>query len=580
MKKLLPYFKPYWWIALLTPLTMIGEVVIDLIQPKLMSSIVDDGVLAGNMDYIISTGIKMLIYAIIGGICGVGSAAFSGMTAQNFSCDLRNDVFRRVTALSFQQTDKFTTGSLVTRLTNDITAVQQFADMLLRMFVRSLMLFSGGIVMMLSLDISFGVVLVCALPVEIIIMIWLLKKASPIFSQVQKKLDTVNNIVQENVSGARVVKAYVRENYEDMRFGKANDDLMNTNLKVQRIMAIMNPLLSIILNISVVAIIYIGGLQVEASNVLGSGMQVGDVMAAITYITQILMAIMMCSMMFQSVSRANASAKRIAEVLDTEPVINDGLSQNDNCLSGGSVTFRGVSFRYPEANGEPVLKGISIDIKPGESFAILGATGSGKSSFVNLIPRFYDATEGEILVDGISVKDYKLEELRDKIGMVLQKSELFSGTVAENIRWGCKTASDEEVIAAAKIAQADEFVSKMPDKYQSVIAEKGASLSGGQKQRISIARAILKKPEILIFDDSTSALDLGTEAKLQEALKENLKGTTVIKIAQRIASVKNCDRIAVLENGMLAAVGTHEELLLNSEVYRDIYRSQQKDVAL
>lgn len=576
MLKLAKYLKPYIWIALLTPLTMIGEVLVDLVQPKLMAAIVDDGVVAGNMDLIISTGVRMIVFAVIGGLCGVGSAALSGITAQSFACDLRNDVFRRVTDLSFQQTDKFTTGSLVTRLTNDITAVQQFADMLLRMFVRTLMLFFGGIVMMLSLDLTFGTVLVCALPIEIIIMFILLKKAAPIFSRVQTKLDAVNNIVQENVGGARVVKAYVREDYEDERFGRANDDLMNTNLSVQKIMAIMNPLLMIVLNISVIAVIYIGGLQVEASNVLGSGMGVGEVMAAVTYITQILMSIMMCSMMFQSVSRAKASADRIAEILDTIPVINDGSNEKTSEVKGGSVTLRGVSFRYPESTGAPVLNGISLDIKPGESFAILGSTGSGKSSLVNLIPRFYDADEGEVLVDGIPVKDYKLEDLRNKIGMVLQKSELFSGTAEENIRWGDKNASDAEVKAAAEIAQADEFISKMPDGYSSMIAEKGASLSGGQKQRLSIARAILKKPEILIFDDSTSALDLGTEAKLQEALRTHLKGTTVIKIAQRIASVKNCDRIAVLDNGMIAAVGTHEELLNNSEIYRDIYKSQQK----
>ena len=575
MRKLFAYLKPYWWIALLTPLTMIGEVLIDLIQPKLMSSIVDDGVLAGNMELILNTGIKMLFFVIIGGLCGVGSAAFSGMASQNFGCDLRNDVFRRVTALSFEQTDDFTTGSLVTRLTNDISAVQQFVDMLLRLFIRSIMLFCGGIFMMLSLDVSFGLVLVCSLPVEIVIIVVMLKKASPIFGQVQVKLDAVNNVVQENVSGARVVKAYVREDYENKRFGKANDELMNTNLRVQKIMATLNPMLSIVLNISVVAVIYIGGLQVEASNVFGTGTGVGEVMAAVTYVTQIMMSMMMCSNMFQSVSRAKASADRIVEILDTVPVISDGDGSSEREENMGAVTFKGVSFRYPDASGKPVLNGISVDIRKGERFAILGATGSGKSSLVNLIPRFYDVTEGTVYVDGIDVRDYKLEELREKVGMVLQKSELFSGTVEENIRWGCKDASDDDVERAAIIAQADEFVSKMPDGYKSMISEKGASLSGGQKQRLSIARAILKKPEILIFDDSTSALDLGTEARLQAALKSELKGTTVIKIAQRIASVKSCDRIAVLENGMFTAVGTHDELMLNSESYRDIYNSQQ-----
>lgn len=576
MKKLIAYLKPYWLIALLTPLAMIGEVLIDLLQPKLMSAIIDDGVLSGNMDLIVSTGIKMLIFVFIGGLCGVGSAALSGITTQSFGCDLRNDAFRKVVSLSFQQTDKFTAGSLVTRLTNDISAVQQFVDMLLRMFIRTIMLSGGGIIMMLTLDVSFGFVLLCSLPFEIFIMIFLLKKASPIFGKVQKKLDAVNNIVQENVSGARVVKAYVREEYEDKRFSTANDDLMNTNLMVQKIMAVLNPMLSIIMNISVIAVIYIGGLQIEAANIAGTGMSVGEVMAAVTYMTQILMSIMMSGMMFQSISRAKASADRIIEVMDTEPAVKDGENTAAADLHSGTVSFRGVSFSYPEAVGEPVLRGISIDIRKGESFAILGATGSGKTSLVNLIPRFYDVTEGEVLVDGIPVKEYRLEDLRDKISIVLQKSELFSGTVEENIRWGRKDASFEEVKRAAEIAQADDFISRMPEGYSSMISEKGASLSGGQKQRMAIARAILKKPEILIFDDSTSALDLGTEARLQQALKNELSGTTVIKIAQRIASVKSCDRIAVLENGMLSAVGTHEELLANSEVYRDIYRSQQK----
>lgn len=569
--KLAKYLKPYWIFTLLTPLTMVGEVLVDLFQPKLMAKIVDDGVSGGNMQLIIHTGIMMMLLICFGGLCGVGSAAFSGMASQGFAGDLRNDTFKKVMGLSFEQTDKFTTGSLVTRLTNDITQVQQFVDFALRMLVRDSILFIGGIIMMLSLDVNFGFVLVCSLPVEIVLIIILIKRATPIYSIVQKKLDNVNSVVQENILGARVVKAFVREKHESKRFDKANVDLMQTNLMVQKIMSVLNPLLMIVMNLSVIAIILIGGFQVEAGE-----MKVGQVMAAITYITQILMGIMMISMMFQSISRASASVKRIREVLDTEPVIRSGEYSSENSQKG-TVSFSNVSFKYPGTNGEPVIKNLSVDIKEGENFAVLGATGSGKSTLINLIPRFYDADEGEVLVDGVNVKDYNLESLRNKIGMVLQKSELFSGTVSENICWGDKNASKSEIKKAAEIAQADEFVSKMPAEYDGYIAEKGASLSGGQKQRLSIARSILKKPEILIFDDSTSALDLGTEARLQKALNENLKGTTVITIAQRIASVMNCDRIAVLEHGTLCAIGTHEELLKTSDVYRDIYNSQMKN---
>ncbi len=568
--KLIKYLKPYWIFTLLTPLSMVGEVLVDLFQPKLMAKIVDEGVVAGNMELIIHTGIMMMLLICLGGLCGVGSAAFSGMASQGFSRDLRNDTFKKVMGLSFEQTDKFTTGSLVTRLTNDITQVQQFVDFALRMLVRDTILFIGGIIMMLSLDINFGLVLVCVLPIEMIFMIIIIRKATPIFSIVQKKLDKVNSVVQENVAGARVVKAFVREEHESERFDKANVDLMQTNLKVMRIMSVLNPLLMIIMNLSVISIILIGGFQVEAGE-----MQVGQIMAAITYITQILLGIMMISVMFQLISRAHASAKRISEVLFIEPVIKSGsYVSEDNKI--GTVSFKNISFKYPGTNGDPVIKNLSVDIKSGENFAILGATGSGKSSLINLIPRFYDVDEGEVLVDGVNVKDYDIDCLRKKIGMVLQKSELFSGTVSENISWGDNNASREEIEKAAKIAQADEFVSLMPAGYDGYIAEKGASLSGGQKQRLSIARSILKKPEILIFDDSTSALDLGTESRLQRALDENLKDITVIKIAQRIASVMNCDRIAVLEHGSLCAIGTHEELLKTSDVYRDIYNSQMK----
>lgn len=568
--KLSKYLKPYALFAVLTPLSMVGEVLGDLLQPKLMSKIVDDGVLGQDMDLIIRTGLLMLLVLIGGGACGIAASAFGGIASQSFSRDLRVDVFKRVMGLSFEQTDKFTTGSLVTRLTADITAIQQMVDFLLRMLVRDSLLFFGGIIMMLTLNVRFGIIILCALPVEIVMMIIILKKANPYYSIVAKRLDSVNSVVQENVTGARVVKAYVREDTEEKRFDDANISLMESNLRVQTLMAILQPLLMIILNLSVIAVIVIGGWQVQAQ-----AMKVGEVMAAITYLTQVLHGVMMMSMMFQTLAKASASANRLREVLETEPVIKSGsVSLSDK--TGGTVSFKNVSFSYPETKGRPVISDLTLDIKSGESVAILGATGSGKSSLVNLIPRFYDCTAGEVLVDGVNVKDCKLDELRKKVGIVLQKSELFSGTVEDNIKWGDKNAAREEVISAAQAAQTDEFIQKIPAGYEGMIAEKGASLSGGQKQRLSISRAVLKKPEILILDDSTSALDLGTEAKLRTEIDRKMNGTTLIIIAQRIQSVKSCDRIAVLDHGRLCACDTHENLLKTCEVYQDIYASQVK----
>lgn len=575
MKKILKYLKPYWLIAILCPLAMILEVSMDLLQPQLMSDIVDNGILGTgapdeNLRYVLQTGILMLIFSLTGCLGGILSAAFGTMAAQKFGNDMRKDTFNKVMHLSFQQTDKFTTGSLVTRLTNDITAIQQFVTMALRMFVRTGMQFIGGIAVILTLNVNFGLVLTVSLPIQLIMVAVIMKKASPMFETVQKKLDKVNSVVQENVTGARVVKAFTREEYEIDRFDKANTDLMDTNLKVQRLLAILNPILMIVMNASVLAIIFIGGLQVEAK-----AMAVGDVMAAVTYITQILMSVMMVGMMFQQVSRAMASAKRVSEVLDTVPAISDGDGGAD--VNGGKVEFKDVAFSYPGFSGKPVLHNINLTVQPGQMVAVLGSTGCGKTSLVNLIPRFYDCTDGEVLIDGVNVKDYALDDLRKNIGMVLQKSELFSGTVTENIRWGDDNASLDEVKHAAMIAQADEFISDFNEGYDTMISEKGASLSGGQKQRMSIARAILKKPRILIFDDSTSALDLSTEAKLHAALRENLKGVTVIMIAQRIASVMKADKIAVIDKGTIAAFGTHSELMQNSSIYRDIYYSQMKE---
>lgn len=563
------YLKKYWFWAMLAPLLMILEVSMDLAQPALLSKIVDDGVLVGNMNVIIRTGALMLVLVFFGWFGGVSSGVASNIASQSFSNDLRRDVYNKIMSLSFQQTDKFTTGSLITRLTNDITQVQELVNMVLRMFIRSGMMFIGGIFMTMTLDIRLTKVLLFALPVQLAVIFILLAKATPLFGIVQTRLDRVNSIVQENVTGARVVKAYVKEDYENERFSDANNGLMTINLRVQKLLATAMPIITLIMNISVVAIVYIGGKQVAARN-----MQIGSVMASITYVTMIIMSLMMVSNLFQGASRANASAKRIEEVLATEPVINDG--EYADTVKKGAVEFDNVSFHYPEFAGRPVLQNINLSINPGETVAILGSTGSGKTSLVNLIPRFYDTSEGSVKIDGKDVKEYKIDALRRSMGIVLQKNELFAGSIADNIRWGDASADDDAVKRAAQIAQADDFISSFANGYDTVIGEKGSSLSGGQKQRVCIARAIIRKPKILIFDDSTSALDLGTEARLQKALRENLKGTTIVMIAQRVASVRNADKIVVLDNGGISAVGTHDELLGNSEVYRDIYNSQMK----
>ena len=593
MRRIFHYLKPYALLAVVSPLLMIGEVAADLCLPKLMSVIVDYGINASgdvsesvlgstvmrivfgegsytSMQVIITFGVLMLLVVLVGGFFGVFCAYTAAKASQGLGDDLRCDAYAKVMSLSIEQTDRFTTGSLVTRMTNDITMIVEFTEMVLRMLVRSPMFFIGGTIMLCTLDLKFGFVLLCSLPIMAIMLVLVLGKAVPIFGNIQKKLDKVNSVVQENVSGARVVKAYVREDYEYELFKSANRELRDTNIKVQKLMAIMHPVLTVVMNAAVIAVILIGGFEIE--NVAGSGMSAGTIMAAVTYVTQVIMSIMMVTMLFHSVSRAMASVKRVGEVLDSDPVIVSGerRSEGDEI----AVSFKGVDFRYPSAKGRPVLHDINIDIKKGETFAIIGETGSGKTSLVNLIMRFYDATEGEVSVNGVPVKEYELSSLRSGISYVMQKSELFSGTIAENIRWGKADATDEEVAEAARIAQAEEFVNSFADKYDTYIAEKGASLSGGQKQRMSIARALVRRPEIIILDDATSALDLATEAKLRRALRDDLKDATVIMIAQRIASVKEADRIAVIENGTIKDCGSHDELMRTSETYRDIYNSQ------
>lgn len=588
--KVFKYLKKYWYFALLAPLFMVGEVIFDLLQPKLMEKIVDQGVLSNlvasdKIEIVVNTGLLMLGCLVVGGLCGILSGVCASAAANSFGDDVRKDVFSKVVNLSYQQTDSFTTGSLVTRITNDVTQVQNFVSMAIRMFVRTIVLFFGGILMMYLTSPKFAIVLAVILPIQVLLIFIFLRKMTPIFGVVQSKIDKVNTVVQENVNGVRVVKAYVRENYEKDRFNDANVDLSLTTLKVQKIFAWVSPLMMIFMNVIVVAIIYLGGIEISQNpsaviNGEAGVMTVGKVMSALTYIAQVLMSVMQFAMIFQSITRAKVCAKRIEEVLNSSPVITSNVSRNSDYnikeKDKGTIEFKNVDFSYPSLSGTPVISNLNLKINKGEVIAILGATGSGKSSIVNLIPRFYDVTNGEVLVDGINVKDYNLFDLREKISMILQKTELFSGTIEENIKWGKEEASLEEVQEVAKIAQADDFINSFKEGYNSQVGERGNNLSGGQKQRISIARGIIKKPEFLIFDDATSALDLATEAKLHKALKENLDDVTTIIIAQRVASAKNADRIAVIDNGCLVDFDTHENLMKNCAIYQDIYNSQLK----
>ncbi|MBR6559453.1 MAG: ABC transporter ATP-binding protein [Clostridia bacterium] len=551
---------------------MVGEVAMDLIQPDMMADIVDKGVLLSNFSLIVTVGIRMILTVIIGGIFGILCGVFANLAAQGFGNDLRKDLFSKIMNLSFEQTDKISTGSLVTRLTNDVTQVQNMVMMLVRGFVRNTVMFAGGIFMLYRQSPKFALIAACGLPLVAIIVTFFLKKTAPLFAVVQRKLDGINHIMQETVAGARVVKAYVKEEYELGRFDNANDELCTENLRVQTLLAFMSPCMNIVLNLCVVAVIIVGGYTVKT----GGSITPGNTMAAITYLAQILHGIMFMANIFQTFSRAKASADRINEVLHCPDIITDG-KMKDKTEQNGSVEFRNVSFAYPGSEDHKILENISFSVHQGETLAIIGATGSGKSSLVHLIPRFYDVTDGEVLVDGINVKDYTLESLREKIAIVLQKAELYSRSIEENIRWSKKDAEPEEIKKAAQIARADDFICSKSYGYYTPVTERGNSLSGGQKQRISIARAILKEHEILIMDDSTSALDLKTEADLYQSLGEEHPNVTKIIIAQRISSIRRADRILVLDNGTVSAIGTHAELLEQSEIYRDIYNSQLKE---
>lgn len=567
------YIRKYLFLAVIAGLFMVGEVLMDLLQPGLMSRIVDDGVLGvnkggiPNLNLIWRLGLQMIGLVFLGGLCGSLNNVFVHMSSQNIGNGIRKDCFRRIMTFSLPQIDRFGTGSLVTRVTNDITQVQSFVSLFVRGMIRTLLLIFGSMYFMFRLNQYFGLIVLCVFPFLVGVIAFCLWKANPLFSKLQEKLDSINAIMQEDVSGIRIIKACVRETYEKLRFGKANGELVKTQLKILIIFAFMNPLTNMLMYVSVTVILLAGSFEVGK----GSAMP-GTVMAAITYTTQLLNGILMLVMLFQNISRGLTSWKRVKEVLESAPELMDGSFDGATEVQG-EIEFRDVSFAYP-GSSQSVLSNINLIIHKGETVALMGATGCGKTSLAGLIPRFYDVSAGMVLVDGIDVKEYRQEVLREKISVALQKSELFGTTIAENIEWGLPGADDVALKSAATIAQADGFISSTAKGYETLVAERGMSLSGGQRQRISIARAVAKPAEIFIFDDSTSALDLKTEANLYRALKESHPQSTKIIIAQRIASVRTADRIVVLENGRILACGTHEELLKSCRTYQDIYHSQ------
>ena len=558
----------------------------DLLQPDMMARIVNEGILGiGNngvsdLSLILSTGLLMLLVVIAGGIFGFLSGLFTNVTGHSCANDLRKSCFSRIMYFSFGQTDDFTTGSLITRVTNDVDQVRSLIMQMIRGLVRCAMFFVGGTMALLRLDLSFGVIVACALPLILIDIIFVVWRTNPLFLLLQQCLDRLNSMIQEDVAGIRVVKAFVQEGREEERFGQANRELVDTQFNVQMMLSFLRPVMNIVLNLAVVGILYVGSVQVREGSLAP-----GSVMAAVTYISQILNGMMMLAMIFQTISRGATSARRLEEVLLAEPdicekALKTGDGTGTEAISSppktGAVVFEHVSFSYGSESRE-ILHDINLSIRPGETFAIIGSTGCGKTSLVNLIPRFYDATKGRVLVSGRDVREYPPEELREKVTVCLQKSELFSTTIWDNIASGRRGASEDEVVAAAISAQANGFILEQPQGYDTPVAERGMSLSGGQRQRVAIARALLKRGDVMIFDDSTSALDLRTEAALYKALQRDYAGVTKIIIAQRIASVRNADRIAVMDGGRIISLGSHEKLMKYSSVYREIYDSQMRE---
>ncbi|SEM05197.1 ATP-binding cassette, subfamily B [Paenibacillus sp. cl141a] len=569
MLKLFRYLRPHWTAALLAPLLMLLEVAMDLLQPMLMASIIDRGVMQNNTAHILSTGLLMLGAAAIGLLGGLGCTIYSSIASQRFGADLRRDLFRKVQTLSFRNLDNISTGSLITRLTSDIVQLQTMVQMLLRIFVRSPFLAIGSMIMAVIISPKLAIILAIAVPLLFVVMFFLIRATLPLFATVQKKLDKVNTVLKENFAGIRVSKAFVRASYEKDRFHDANQDFTQVSVKTQRIVALNMPILTMILNASIVAVLWFGG-----KDAIGGSFEVGSLVAFINYVTQVLFSVSSVAMMLVRISTAKVSADRIQEVMRTESEIVNEVHPATDAYKQGEIMFDRVTFSYYPKMQKPVLRDISFKVRPGQHVAIMGATGSGKTSLVSLLPRLYDVTSGQIRIDGTDVRRMELSALRERIGIVLQESILFTGTIRDNIRYGKPDASDEEVMALAKAAQAHDFITSMPDGYDTVLGQRGVNLSGGQKQRIAIARALLLRPAILILDDSTSAIDTGTESRLRKELARLMKDRTCLMIAQRISSVIDADLILVLDDGELIAKGTHSELLASCEVYQDIYRSQ------
>ena len=549
---------------------MIVEVIGEVVLPKLMANIINVGVTNGSAGYITGTGVLMVLVALLMMAGGVGGAYFGAKAAVSFAADLRKDAFDKVQTFSFANLDQFSTGSLVTRLTNDITQVQNLINMALRMMLRAPGMLIGALIMAFVMNAELAVIVLIVIPILVGAIAVLIKIAFPKFKIMQKKLDALNSNIQEMLTNVRVIKSFVRGDYEEKKFAASNEDLKQTSLGAFKTIIIVMPLMMLMMNGTTLAVVWFGGRQIIVGN-----MQVGDLTAFTTYIVQILMSLMMLAMVILQSSRALASLSRIREILDTEVDLNDEhCKEPDKIVSSGRVEFRDVSFRYYKENKEAVLSHISFAVKSGQTLGIIGSTGSGKTTLVQMIPRLYDVDEGEVLVDGVNVKDYTLENLREGVGMVLQKNVLFSGSILENLMWGDENASMEEVRKAAQAAQADGFVSSFTGGYEMDLGQGGVNVSGGQKQRLCIARALLKKPKILILDDSTSAVDTATEAKIRESFAGELKNTTKIIIAQRISSVQEADEIMVLDDGKIVGFGKHEDLLASCEAYQEIYYSQ------
>ena len=570
MNFLYKYFKKYYKMFFLAVGCVMLEVLCDLLQPTLMSIIIDNGISTNDMSMVLKYGFIMIGVSIFGAFIAINRNRFATTVAQDFGADLRLDVFNKIQSFDFDNIDNFERGSLITRLTNDITNIQNFIYGLMRIFVRAPLLAIGCIIMSIRLDLKMALIVLTIVPIVGGLIYLNLRYGYPYFLKVQKAIDKVNGVIREYLRGVRVVKAFNRFDFEEERFENVNDDLTCKSIASMRFMAVFNPIITLIVNIAIAIIIWSGATRVNLGTI-----QVGKVVAFTNYMTQLLFALMSTTMIFSSLIRAKTSSERINEIFLEENNIKEIKDKTYNSSEKGNIKYENVTFSYKGLKGDPIIDDISFTLERGMTLGIVGSTGSGKTTLVNLIPRFYDAKLGKILIDGIDIRNYTFEELRAKISIVPQKTVLFSGTIKENIRWGKEDATDDEIVEVCKIADADSFISGFNKGYDSIIGQGGSNLSGGQKQRIAIARALIKRPEILILDDSTSALDTDTEYRIRKSLKEYSKDMTTILIAQKVSSVINADKIIVLDHGKIVGEGTHDELMSNCETYKDIYKSQQ-----